>query len=121
MAVFKNAIEVSIPDLSIEELKVITKSHDTDEIMATLGYVKKEVNKVEKETKYMISLPMQFADDSGYPSNRLAIYENGIIGVVQQDEAEAWDSSEDWGFTLLFDEETKDKMQRKFNGSLIVE
>lgn len=75
---------------------------------------------MEKVKKYMISLPIQFSDESGYPSDRLAIYEDGIIGIVQQNESEAWDSSEDWGFTLLFDEEMKDKLQHKFNGSLIV-
>lgn len=41
MAVFKDAIEVSIPDFSLEELSEIVKHHDTDEIMMALGYERK--------------------------------------------------------------------------------
>lgn len=42
MTEFKDVTEVSVPDFGMEELKKITKNHDTDEIMLALGYVRKD-------------------------------------------------------------------------------
>lgn len=48
MAKYKQAIEVSIPDFGIEELKKITSNHDTDEVMRALGYIKKDYKDTKK-------------------------------------------------------------------------
>lgn len=119
MAQFKDVIEVTIPDFTDEELDKIVAKHDVDEVMRAFGYEKKE--KRMSLTKYMINLPTQLMDESGYPSDRLALYtETNTIGIVQQDETEAFESADDWGFSLFFDEDTKNKLQEKFNGSLVI-
>lgn len=77
---------------------------------------------MSKKVKYMINLPMQLTDSSGYPSDRLGLsLDSGDVLVVPQDESEAIDSAEDWGYTIFFDEIVKNILQDKFNNSLIIE
>lgn len=73
--------------------------------------------------KYIIRLPFTFADSDGYPSTLLALSteDNETVYVVNNDEAEAMDSGDDWGYTILFPEDMKNTLQIMFNNSLFEE